>query len=42
MRKLLLVVVALFGVAALSGCGGDKEKGIYKDQDRPRSDDKDR
>ena len=42
MRKLLLFVAMLLGLGTLSGCGGDRDKGINKDQDRPRSDDKDR
>jgi hypothetical protein len=42
MRKLLFVLLTLLAVGTISGCGGDKEKGIYKDQDRPKSDDKDR
>jgi len=42
MRKLLFVLLTLLAVGSISGCGGDKEKGIYKDQDRPKSDDKDR
>jgi hypothetical protein len=42
MRKLLFVLVTLFGLGTIAGCGGDREKGIYKDQDRPRSDDQDR
>jgi hypothetical protein len=36
MRKLLLVL-ALFAVGALCGCGSDKDRGAYRDQDRPRS-----
>ncbi len=40
MRKLLFFLLMLVACGTISGCGGDKEKGLYKDQDRPRSDDK--
>jgi hypothetical protein len=42
MRRLLFLLLTLVAVGSLAGCGGDKDKGIYRDQDRPRSDDRDR
>ena len=42
MRRLIAILLTLFAVATLSGCGGDKDKGIEKDKDRPRSEDRDR
>ncbi len=41
MRKIVywLLVVVFLGTIAL-GCGGDKDKGINKDKDRPKTEDK--
>jgi hypothetical protein len=36
MKRLLCVLLALILAAPLSGCGGDKDKGINKDKDKPR------
>jgi len=42
MKRLLAVLLAVFALGTASGCGSDRDKGAYKDQDRPRSDEKDR
>jgi hypothetical protein len=36
MQRLLCVLLALVLVGPLSGCGGEKDKGINKDKDKPR------
>jgi hypothetical protein len=42
MRKLLPALLILLFVGPLVGCGSEKERGQYKNQDRPRSDDKEK
>ncbi len=40
MRKLLIALVAVALVLPAAGCNSDREKGIYKDRDKPRAPDK--
>lgn len=40
MRKLLIALLAIVLIVPLVGCGGDKDKGINKDKDKPRAADK--
>jgi hypothetical protein len=41
-NKLYLLVAALLLTTLGLGCGGDKDKGINKDKDRPRLEDKEK
>jgi len=36
-RLTCLVMLASVSLVFLAGCGGDKDKGRYRDKDRPRS-----
>jgi hypothetical protein len=36
MKRFLCVLLALVLAGTLSGCGGDRHKGINKDRDKPR------
>ncbi len=36
MRKLLWLLLVLLPLGLVPGCGGDREKGIYKDKEKPR------
>ena len=38
MRHLLCVLMALAMTVAATGCGGEADKGINKDKDRPKVD----
>jgi hypothetical protein len=36
MKRLLSLLLMLVLVGVLTGCGGDRDKGINKDRDKPR------
>jgi hypothetical protein len=40
MRRALWLLAIVLLTGALTGCGGDKDKGKFRDQDKPRSADK--
>jgi hypothetical protein len=40
MRRLLVALLALLAAGTVTGCGGDRDKGVYRDQDRPRAPDR--
>jgi hypothetical protein len=40
MKRILAVLLAGALACALAGCGSDKDKGINKDRDKPRSGEK--
>jgi hypothetical protein len=40
LKKYLFLVVAILLASGALGCGGDKDKGIYKDKDRQKVEDK--
>jgi hypothetical protein len=40
MKRLLLVLAVALLAGLLTGCGSDKDRGKFKDQDKPRSADK--
>lgn len=37
MRKLLAILTAVLLLCLTAGCGSDKEKGQYRDKDKPRA-----
>ena len=41
-KKICFVLAALLAATLAVGCGGDKDKGINKDKDRPKLEDKDK
>jgi hypothetical protein len=40
MKRFFCLLLCAFLTASLCGCGGDKERGINKDKDKPRAGDK--
>jgi hypothetical protein len=42
MRRRWLALLMLLLMGGHSGCSSEKERGQYKNQDRPRSDDKEK
>jgi hypothetical protein len=42
LKKLGFLLAAVLLTSLGAGCGGDKDKGINKDKDRPKMEDKDK
>jgi hypothetical protein len=40
MRGLVLSILAIAMIAATTGCSGERDKGINKDKDRPKAEEK--
>ncbi len=41
-KRLVALVLAVLVAALVPGCGGDKDKGINKERDRPKPVDRDK